>query len=325
MTEGLLVVSTSPAPPELFAAAVPLGTEVVKADYAELMELAPRADVVIGDWWHAIKIDLPVVARLRRCRLIQQPTAGYENIDAAAAAAAGIPVANAGPANSGPVAEHAVMGALACLRFLRQAITEAERGDWVRQEWLDRDLWDLGERTVGVLGFGAIGQAIAVRLGGFGSNVIYHRRNRLDPTEEAALGVSYRDLEPLLRQSEVLMIALPLNDETRGMLDREALAMLPRGAVVVNIARGHLVDMEALGAMLHSGHLRGAAIDVFDEEPLPRDHGLDLLPNVVLTPHIAGATAISKRDILLNSLSNVARVCRGEAPLYVVNDPVPRG
>jgi phosphoglycerate dehydrogenase-like enzyme len=121
------------------------------------------------------------------------------------------------------------------------------------------------------------------------------------------------------------MLALPLNDQTRGILDREALARLPRGAVVVNIARGHLVDMEALGAMLHSGHLRGAALDVFDEEPLPRDHGLDLLPNVLLTPHVAGATAISKRDILLNSLSNVARVCRGEAPLYVVNDPVPRG
>jgi D-3-phosphoglycerate dehydrogenase / 2-oxoglutarate reductase len=319
------VVSTSPAAPELLAGGLPPGTEVVKADYQQLLELAPAADVVIGDWWHGIKVDAAVIARLARCRLIQQPSAGYENIDADAAAAAGIPVANAGPANSGPVAEHAVMGALACLRFLRQAITEAERGDWVRQEWLDRDLWDLDQRVVGILGLGSIGQAIAVRLKGFGCSVIYHRRTRLDPAEEAALGVSYRELEPLLRQTEVLMIALPLNPQTRGILDRTALAMLPRGAVVVNIARGHLMDMEALAEMLRSGHLRGAALDVFDQEPLPRGHGLDALPNVLLTPHVAGTTAIAKRDILNNSLANVARACRGEEPLYVVNRPVWRG
>jgi D-3-phosphoglycerate dehydrogenase / 2-oxoglutarate reductase len=319
------VVSTAPAPPELFAGALPPGTDVVKADYRQLLELAPRADVVIGDWWHGIRVDAAVIQRLGRCRLIQQPSAGYENIDVDAAAAAGIPVANAGPANSGPVAEHAIMGALATLRFLRLAITEAERGEWVPQEWLDRDLWDLDQRSVGILGLGSIGQAIALRLRGFGSSLLYHRRTRLDAGEEAALGVSYRDLEPLLRESHVLMIALPLNAETRGILGREALALLPRGAVVVNIARGHLVDMEALADMLRAGHLRGAALDVFDEEPLPHDHGLDLLPNVLLTPHIAGATAISKRDILLNSLANVARVCRGEDPLYVVNRPAQGG
>lgn len=318
------MVSTAPAPPELFVGALPRGTEVVKADYQELLALAPRADVVIGDWWHGIRVDAPVIQRLGRCRLIQQPSAGYENIDVAAAAAAGIPVANAGPANAGPVAEHAVMGALATLRFLRQAISDAERGDWIRQEWLDRDLWDLDQRIVGILGLGSIGRAIAVRLGGFGCTLLYHRRTRLDPGDEAELGVSYRDLEPLLRESQVLMIALPLNDQTRGILGREALALLPRGAVVVNIARGHLMDMEALGEMLRSGQLRGAALDVFDEEPLPRDHGLDRLPNVLLTPHVAGATAISKRDILLNSLANVARVCRGEDPLYVVNRPTRR-
>lgn len=318
------MVSTAPAPPELFAGALPRGTEVVRADYQELLALAPRADVVIGDWWHGIRVDAAVIQRLGRCRLIQQPSAGYENIDVGAATAAGIPVANAGPANSGPVAEHAVMAALATLRFLRAAITDAERGEWVRQDWLDRDLWDLDQRTVGILGLGSIGQAIAARLGGFGCTLLYHRRTRLDPGDEAELGVSYRDLEPLLRESQVLMIALPLNDQTRGILGREALALLPRGAVVVNIARGHLMDMEALAEMLRSGHLRGAALDVFDEEPLPRDHGLDRLPNVLLTPHIAGATAISKRDILLNSLANVARVCRGQDPLYVVNRPDPR-
>ncbi|MFN2465608.1 MAG: NAD(P)-dependent oxidoreductase [Candidatus Dormibacteria bacterium] len=315
------MVSTAPAPPELFAGALPDGTEVVRADREQLLGLAPRADVVIGDWTHAVRVDRAIIDRLERCRLIQQPSAGYENIDVLAASAKGIPVANAGPANAGAVAEHAIMGAIACLRFLRLAINDAEAGEWSGQAWLDRDLWDLGERTVGILGMGSIGEAIAIRLRGFGANVIYSKRHRLSTEDESRLGVSYREFDALLRESQVLVLALPLNDDTRGLLDRERLASLPRGAVVVNIARGPIIDTGALAELLRSGHLRGAALDVFDREPLPAGHALDALPNVLLTPHIAGSTAIAKRDILLNSLANVARACRGEAPLFVVNDP----
>jgi len=315
----VLVVSTAAAPAELIAGALPPGTEVIAADYQRLLELAARADVVVGDWWHKIQVDAAVIARLNRCRLIQQPSAGFENIDAVAAAAAGIPVANAGPANAGPVAEHAILGALACLRFLRDAIRDAEAGGWTRQPWLDRDLWDLDQRTVGILGMGAVGEAIARRLSGFGCTVIYNKRSRLDPGREAELGVAYRGLEELLREAQVLMVTLPLNDDTRGLLGRARLELLPRGAVVVNVARGHIIDQAALADLLRGGHLRGAALDVFDEEPLPAGHDLGELPNVLLTPHVAGTTAIAKRDILLNSLANVARVCRGEAPLYVVN------
>ena len=313
------MVSTAPVPAEVIAGVLPAGVEVLSADYPTLLELAPRADIVIGDWWHRTHVDAAVIARLSRCRLIQQPSAGYENVDAVAAAAAGIPVANAGPANAGPVAEHAVMGALACLRFLPGLSAAASAGDWNSQQFLDRDLWDLDERTVGILGMGAVGEAVAVRLRGFGSTVIYHKRHRLEPTREAELGVDYRDLDALLTESQVLVLTLPLNDQTRGILSAPRLAQLPMGAVIVNVARGHLMDMGALAGMLRSGHLRGAALDVFDEEPLPPGHGLDQLPNVVLTPHVAGATAIAKRDIFANSIENVSRVCRGEVPLYVVN------
>jgi D-3-phosphoglycerate dehydrogenase len=318
----MLVVSTAALPAELIAGALPEGNEVVSADYEQLLELAPKADVVIGDWWHRVRVDAPVIARLGRCRLIQQPTAGYENIDIAAAAAAGIPVANAGPANAGPVAEHAVMAAIACLRFLRDAVREAEAGAWDRQSWLDRDLWDLDERTVGILGMGAIGEAIAARLTGFGCRVLYYKRHQLPAADEQRLQVTYRELEQLLAESQVLMVTLPLTDQTRGILSRERLGSLPRGAVLVNVARGGLVDMAGLGELLHSGHLRGAALDVFDHEPLPPGHGLDRLPNVLLTPHVAGTTAIARRAIFLNSIANVARACRGEPPLYVVNEPV---
>ena len=319
------MVSTAPVPAELIASGLPAGTEVVGADYAGLLELAPRADIVIGDWWHKVRVDAQVIARLGRCRLIQQPSAGFENIDVDAAAAAGIPVANAGPANAGPVAEHAVMAAIACLRFLPEATRAASEGEWDRQRFLDMDLWDLDQRTVGILGLGAVGEAIATRLLPFGSRVIYNKRRRLEPAVEERLRVTYRDLESLLAESQVLIVTLPLNDQTRNILSAGRLALLPAGAVIVNVARGHLVDIDALASLLVSGHLRGAALDVFDHEPLPRGHGLDRLPNVLLTPHVAGATAIAKRDIFRNSMENVARVCRGEEPLYVVNLPRPPG
>jgi phosphoglycerate dehydrogenase-like enzyme len=317
--DGMLVVSTSPAPPELFSGALPEGTRVVRADYEELLALASEADVIIGDWSHHIHVDREVIERTTRCRLVQQPSAGYENIDVEAAAQKGILVANAGPANANAVAEHAIMGTLACLKQLREALADAERGGWDQQRWIDKDLGDLYQRTVGILGFGAIGQAIAQRLSGFECETLYHRRNRLSAAEEDRLRVTYTELDHLLSQSEVLILTLPLNPVTRAIISAEQLARLPKGAILVNVSRGGIVDEHALTDALRSGHLGGAALDVFGVEPLPAGHDLGRLPNVILTPHIGGATAQSKRNILMNSIGNVARVVRGEPPEFVVN------
>jgi D-3-phosphoglycerate dehydrogenase / 2-oxoglutarate reductase len=319
--DGMLVLLTSPAPPELFSGALPEGSRVVRAGYDELLALAPQADVIIGDWTHVIPVDRAVIERTTRCRLIQQPTAGYENVDLEAADDKGIPVANAGPANANAVAEHAVMGILGCLRRLREAITDAERGGWDQQRWINMDLDDLYDRTVGILGLGATGTALAQRLKGFECRTLYFKRNRLDPADEGRLGVAYADREELLRRSQVLVLTLPLNPETRGLINAESLALLPAGAIVVNVSRGAVVDEAALVEALRSGRLGGAALDVFAEEPLPPGHQLAALPNVILTPHIAGVTAQSKRNILVNSIGNVARVLRGEAPQFVVNHP----
>ena len=216
------------------------------------------------------------------------------------------------------------MGILGTLRQLREAISDAERGGWDQARWIEKDLPDLAGRTVGILGFGAIGQAIAERLRPFGCDTIYYRRHRIDADEEARLGATYAELDELLRRSEVLVVALPLNPVTRGLLNAERLAALPAGAIVVNVSRGDVIDERALAQALRSGKLGGAALDVFSVEPLPVGHDLGSLPNVVLTPHIAGATAQSKRNILINSIANVARVLQGEAPQFVVNHPVVR-
>lgn len=319
MAEGALVVSTAPVPPELFVGALPEGTRVIRVGADEVVAAVPDAEVIIGDWEHRIRITREVAEAARRCRLIQQPSAGYENIDIAAAAAAGIPVANAGPANASAVAEHAIMGILGTLRQLREAISDAERGGWDQARWIEKDLPDLAGRTVGVLGFGAIGQAIAERLRPFGCDTIYYRRHRIDADEEARLGATYAGLDELLRRSDVVVVALPLNDDTRHLLNAERLGTLPAGAVIVNVARGDIVDEAALREALLAGRLGGAALDVFTAEPLPEGHPFRDLPNVILTPHIAGATAGSKRNILLNSLGNIARVLQGEDPQFVVN------
>ena len=324
MAEGQLVVSTAPAPPELFQGALPKGTRVIRAGAEEVAALVPDADVIIGDWEHNIRLTAAIIGRASRCRLIQQPSAGYENIDVAAADAAGIPVANAGPANAAAVAEHAIMGAMGCLRHLREAIADAERGGWDQQAWIDRDIGDLNGQVVGILGFGAIGQAVAERLKAFGTETLYFKRERLNGEDEARLGAGYAGLDDLLRRSQVLVVALPLTPETDRLLDAKRLAMLPEGAILVNVARGPIVDEDALAEALRAGRLGGAALDVFRQEPLPTGHQLSGLPNVLLTPHIAGATAQGKRNILLNSLENVVRVLNGEPPRYVVNHPAPR-
>jgi phosphoglycerate dehydrogenase-like enzyme len=324
MAEAQLVVSTAPAPPELFKGALPEGTEVIRAGAEELPDLVGGADVIIGDWEQKIQLTAGVIQLAAKCRLIQQPSAGFENIDIAAANEAGIPVANAGPANASAVAEHAIMGAMACLRYLREAIDDAERGGWDQRKWIDKDIGDLYGSTVGILGFGAIGQAIAERLKPFGAETLYFKRSRLEPAEEERLGAAYAELDDLLPRSRVLIVALPLSPVTRGLLSAERLAMLPAGAIVVNIARGDVVDERALADALRGGRLGGAALDVFTVEPLPPAHDLGSLPNVLLTPHIAGATAVGKRNILLNSLDNVVRVLKGGAPQYVVNRPGPK-
>jgi phosphoglycerate dehydrogenase-like enzyme len=298
---------------------LPPGTRVVQAGEGDLASVVGDALIVVGDWTHQVHIGAEVIAGMRACRLIQQPSAGYENIDDEAAARAGIAVANAGPANAAAVAEHALLLALGCVRHLREAVRDGERGGWNQQDWVARNLPELGSRTVGILGLGAIGERSATLFRAFGCRVLYNKRHRLDAEREAQLGVTYADLDGLCAASEVLVLSLPLNPETRGILNADRLAMLPPGAIVVNVARGGLLDYDALGRLLRSGHLGGAGLDVYPVEPPPPGHGLDSLPNVILTPHIGGTTQQAAHNILTNSIENLNRVLRGEAPLHVVN------
>jgi len=262
-------------------------------------------------------IDAAALAHAPNLRFIQRFGVGYDNIDVDAARAAGVLVAYAPGANAAAVAEHAVMLMLAVLRRLAYSEEATRRGEWPFQEMLAARVRDLDGAAVGLVGMGATAKAVAARLRPFGSAVSYFSRRRLDPDVEHDLGVPYTPLPALLAGSDVVSLHLPLTDETRGMFGRDALAQMKPGAVLVNTARGALVDEAALHDAVAFGHLFGAGLDVLADEAAGGNPFADL-PNVVVTPHYAGASAGAQARIMRTGIANVMRFLAGERPEHLV-------
>ena len=201
------------------------------------------------------------------------------------------------------VAEHAIALMWAAARGLARMDGGMRRGEWLRTEGMQ-----LTGKTIGLLGFGGIAAEVARIAGGSGMRVIAWNR-----TAKSAQGVKFVDLDTLLAESHVLSVHLLLNDETRGFLDAERLAKLRRGVILVNTARGAVVEEAAMMAALKSGHIGHAALDVFDEEPLPAGHPLTAIENVTLSAHSAFRTPEASETLLRRALDIARRVC-GIAP-----------
>ena len=184
-------------------------------------------------------------------------------------------------------------------------------------EILGRGATEVAGRRVGLVGFGPIGQALAARFAALGCPVSYWTRRRRDPADEH--GATYRELDRLLSSSDVLVNVIALGPQTRGLLDRGRLALLPDGAFLICASRGGIVDEEATAAALASGRLAGAAFDVFAAEPLPADSPLRASDRVLLTPHVAGTTRQSMARLMAGIVANLARAVSGEPVRDVVN------
>lgn len=273
--------------------------------------LLPEADLVVADWSPALRLDDPGP----RVCFVQQPSVGYDGIDVAACATAGVPVANCAGANTVSVAEWCVSAALALLRGTVRADAAVRRGQWPQTSIGGQEL--AGKR-VGVLGMGPVGRRAAELFASFGCEVGYWSRSR-----HADAPVPYAPLEDLLAGSDLVVVVVALGPQTRGLVDA---GRLKPGALVVNGARGEVVDEASLVAALHSGHVAGAALDVFAVEPLPADSPLREAPGVVLSPHMAGSTVQAVGRILGASTANLQRAMAGEPVRDVVNgvDPVVR-
>jgi phosphoglycerate dehydrogenase-like enzyme len=310
----------------------PLGLEVLQMIFADVpaelvvpadrtpqaaLDAVKGADVVLGDWTATLRVSAELVAAAPRLAFVQQPSAGVDAIDLDACSLAGIPVANAGSANAVSVAEWCVGATFAVLRSLAYADSEVRAGGWPQLELAGRGGGELTGRRVGIIGMGRIGRECATRYAALGCDVAHWSRTQRGPADSG--GARWLELHDLLRHSEVLVVVVALADATRRLLGAERLALLPAGAYVINAARGGIVDETALLAAIQSGGLAGAALDVYDTEPLPENSPLRQEDRILLSPHAAGATRQAQTRLIEGIVANVGRAVSGVPVIDVVN------
>jgi phosphoglycerate dehydrogenase-like enzyme len=256
-----------------------------------------------------------------RVKLIHTLSAGYDEVELDRARAKGLPVCTNGGANAISVAEHTIMLMLATYRRLPDLVALTRAGSWRRMMGESR-YYELAGKTVGIVGMGKIGQEVARRLAGWSTNLIYYDVFRRNADEEKALGVEFVPLDDLFARADVVTLHTPLMAETERLVNADRLARMKPTAVLVNAARGGLVDEGALLAALNEGHLLGAALDTLTQEPPPADHPLLRHPNVIVTPHVAGPTWDSWPRRFANAYANVSRVAQGKRPLWIIPELV---
>jgi D-3-phosphoglycerate dehydrogenase / 2-oxoglutarate reductase len=268
----------------------------------------------------ATRVDRALLAHAPQLEVVARAGVGVDGIDVEAASAAGIVVVNTPGANTIAAAEHTFALLFAAARHIVDANASVRDGRWERVAFVGHELCG---KTLGVVGLGRIGASVATRAAAFGMRVVAH--DPYAPASRAgAFGIELLDLDELLRRAEVVTLHAPLTPHTRGIIDARALALMRDDAILVNCARGALVDLDALLAALDAGRLRGAAIDVFPEEPPPPGSASARAlahPRVIATPHLGSSTYEAMERIALDLAHDVVRVLAGRPASDAVNAP----
>jgi glyoxylate reductase len=268
------------------------------------------------------KIDARVIAEAAHLRVISNLAVGVDNIDLEAATRAGIAVGHTPGVLTEATADLAFGLLMATARRIAEADRHVRTGGW--RTWGPMTLLgrDVHSSTLGLIGFGAIGQAMARRATGFGMRVLYliHPSSKLHDTRVAgAVGVS---LPRLLADSDYVSIHVPLTAKTRHMIGAREFALMKPGAILINTARGGVVDQAAMAAALKSGHLGGAGLDVTDPEPIESGDPILQLDNVVITPHIGSASIAARARMAAIAVENILDVFSGRQPRFCANEQV---
>lgn len=263
------------------------------------------------------RIDEAVLDAAEGLRVIANYAVGVDNIDLEACRRRGIVVTNTPGVLTDATADLAMALLLSTARRIVEADRLARSGEW--KGWAPTEM--LGMRvssaTIGIVGFGRIGRAMARRAAGFGMRVLYTQRRRARTEDEQAVGATYVSLDELLRTSDIVSLHCPLTEETRGLLSRERLFAMKKGAILVNTARGACVDEKALIEAVASGHLAGAGLDVFEKEPfIPAE--LRALDRVVMAPHIGSADEPTRAEMARMCVNAVVAVLEGREPEHRV-------
>jgi D-3-phosphoglycerate dehydrogenase len=290
----------------------------------ELIALAKDADSLVVSSREAVP--RIVIENLDKCRAITRMSVGIDHVDLDAATDRGIIVSHCPDYCTDEVADHALALILALNRQIVFTNEDLHKGAWVdrsyhTQEILRMPMPPMRELTIGIVGFGRIGQSVGRRLKPFGSRLIVNDPY-ISPAVAAAAGVELVSLDELAAQSDIITLHCPLTDETRGMIDSAFFHKVKPTAVLVNTARGGIVDIDAIVAALTDGRLAAAGLDVVVPEPLPFDSPLYSLPNVILTPHDAYYSERSRVQVRVDTLSAALSVLRGMYPRTVANPAV---
>lgn len=252
-----------------------------------------------------------------RVRFVQQMSAGYDLLDLEALKQRKILAANVPGANANAVAEQTLLLMLSLLKRYNQAEQSARANKWESMSLLQAGIGDLGVATVGLIGLGAIGRAVAQRLRGFGTNILYTAPHRLAIAEEQQLGVHYASRPDLLAASNIVSLHLPLNKQTYHLLGADHLAQMRPDALLINTSRGELIDEQALRQALLDHKLAGAGLDVLEHEK-PGGNIFADLPQVIVTPHIGGASQDALTRLVQMGTENVIRFINGQKPHYLL-------
>jgi lactate dehydrogenase-like 2-hydroxyacid dehydrogenase len=266
-------------------------------------------------------LDAETIAAGARLRVISQFAVGVDNVDLQAATARGIPVGHTPGVLTEATADMAFALLMAAARRIPEGVERVRAGQWRTWEplgLLGADVWGA---TLGIVGLGRIGTAVARRARGFAMRMLYYDRTRR-PELEAELGLEYAPLDDLLAQADFVTLHCPLTPETHHVIGERALQRMKPRAILVNTARGPVVDTAALLRALQEGWIAAAALDVTDPEPLPADHPLVSLPNCIVVPHIASATVTARNRMAVMAAENLLAGLRGERLPYCANPEV---
>jgi phosphoglycerate dehydrogenase-like enzyme len=296
---------------------LPEGYELIVAapGNAAYTAALPEADYLIGN----VQGMNDAFYETAKClRLVQLVSAGYDHVDLDAARRAGVPVCNNGGANSRAVAEHTILLMLAVYRKLVPQHEMTSGGRWRGNQPMPT-FYEMHGKTLGIIGLGTIGKRVArIASGGFDMSIQYYDIVRMSEDFEDSTKFRYLLLPELLATSDIVTCHVPLTSQTREMINARTLAHMRPHAILINCSRGRVVDFPALHDALTAGKIAGAGLDVFPAEPPSPSEPVLSLDNVVLTPHLAGASRETRIKQTRNAFDNVLRVARGERPLWVV-------
>jgi glyoxylate reductase len=289
------------------------------AELADLLRGCDGALTMITD-----AITAAVLDREPQLKVISTYAVGYDNIDVPAATARGVAICNTPGVLTEATADQAFALLMAMARRIPEGIAYVRAGEWKFWHPMVMLGHDINGATLGIVGFGRIGQAVARRARGFNMRVLYHGRTR-QPEAEREFGATYQPLDDLLRESDFISLHVPMSAETRHLIGEREFGLMKREAILVNTARGGVVDTDAVVAALRAGRIAGAALDVTDPEPLPAGHPLADLPNAIVVPHIATSTIAVRSRMAEMAARNLLAVLQNERPEAIINPEVLAG